>query len=224
MESQSQEVMGHVVLKGKRTKRHRLLSISISSSPPPPTSSSSSTSSAADASTEEEEDMAHCLILLAQGPQRQTEPTNTNNNKNNSLGLYVYECKTCNKCFPSFQALGGHRASHKKSRPAPPPDDKKAVAFAAVAEDDTSLSLSAVVKSSRVHGCSVCGAEFSSGQALGGHMRRHRQNAVAAAAASPEHSKKVMLLDLNLPAPGDDDREFAKPFVFSASALVDCHY
>ncbi|KAK1260995.1 Zinc finger protein ZAT5 [Acorus gramineus] len=168
--------------------------------------------------------MAHCLILLAQGPQLRTEPTNTTNNRNNNLGLYVYECKTCNKCFPSFQALGGHRASHKKPRPAPP-DDKKAVAFAAVAEDDTSLSLSAVVKSSRVHGCSVCGAEFSSGQALGGHMRRHRQNAVAAAAAaSPDHSKKVVLLDLNLPAPADDDREFAKPFVFSASALVDCHY
>ncbi|KAE8815928.1 zinc finger protein ZAT5 [Hordeum vulgare] len=31
-------------------------------------------------------------------------------------GFYVYECKTCNKCFPTFQALGGHRASHKKPR------------------------------------------------------------------------------------------------------------
>ncbi|KAI5021603.1 hypothetical protein ZWY2020_058333 [Hordeum vulgare] len=29
-------------------------------------------------------------------------------------GFYVYECKTCNKCFPTFHALGGHRASHKK--------------------------------------------------------------------------------------------------------------
>ncbi|RZC93255.1 hypothetical protein C5167_030374 [Papaver somniferum] len=28
----------------------------------------------------------------------------------------LYECKTCNKQFPSFQALGGHRASHKKPR------------------------------------------------------------------------------------------------------------
>ncbi|RZC77061.1 hypothetical protein C5167_001830 [Papaver somniferum] len=31
-------------------------------------------------------------------------------------GFYVYECKTCNRCFPSFQALGGHRASHKKPK------------------------------------------------------------------------------------------------------------
>ena len=26
----------------------------------------------------------------------------------------------------------------------------------------------------KVHECSICGAEFASGQALGGHMRRHR--------------------------------------------------
>ncbi|KAG4913330.1 hypothetical protein JHK82_053912 [Glycine max] len=25
----------------------------------------------------------------------------------------VFECKTCNRKFTSFQALGGHRASHK---------------------------------------------------------------------------------------------------------------
>ena len=25
----------------------------------------------------------------------------------------VFVCKTCNRVFPSFQALGGHRASHK---------------------------------------------------------------------------------------------------------------
>jgi hypothetical protein len=28
----------------------------------------------------------------------------------------VYECKTCNKVFSKFQALGGHTTSHKKSR------------------------------------------------------------------------------------------------------------
>ncbi|KAJ8503709.1 hypothetical protein OPV22_004595 [Ensete ventricosum] len=28
----------------------------------------------------------------------------------------VFECRTCNRQFPSFQALGGHRASHKKPR------------------------------------------------------------------------------------------------------------
>jgi len=35
------------------------------------------------------------------------------------------------------------------------------------------------VKSNKVPECSVCGAKFSSGQALGGHMRRHRTFAAA---------------------------------------------
>eukprot|EP01018_Ginkgo_biloba_P035813 Gb_01024 [translate_table: standard] len=30
------------------------------------------------------------------------------------LLIINYECKTCNKVFHSFQALGGHRASHNK--------------------------------------------------------------------------------------------------------------
>ncbi|KAK4750251.1 hypothetical protein SAY87_027700 [Trapa incisa] len=32
---------------------------------------------------------------------------------------YVYQCKTCGRTFPSFQALGGHRASHKRPRNTP---------------------------------------------------------------------------------------------------------
>uniref|UniRef100_A0ACD5WZI0 Uncharacterized protein n=1 Tax=Avena sativa TaxID=4498 RepID=A0ACD5WZI0_AVESA len=69
----------------------------------------------------------------------------------------VFECKTCNRQFPSFQALGGHRASHKKPR----------------------LADGAEPPKPKVHGCSICGLQFAVGQALGGHMRRHR--AVAAA-------------------------------------------
>ncbi|CAN6284709.1 unnamed protein product [Urochloa humidicola] len=68
----------------------------------------------------------------------------------------VFECKTCNRTFPSFQALGGHRASHKKPR--------LADGGAATAEPPKP----------KVHGCSICGLEFAIGQALGGHMRRHR--------------------------------------------------
>ncbi|KAI4984895.1 hypothetical protein ZWY2020_017525 [Hordeum vulgare] len=36
------------------------------------------------------------------------------------------ECKTCNKCFPTFQALGSHRASHKKPRLAGADDNSPA--------------------------------------------------------------------------------------------------
>jgi len=81
------------------------------------------------------------------------------------------------------------------------------------------------VKSNKVRECSVCGAKFSSGQALGGHMRRHRTFAAATLTTTttttttmslgrvsgPDHesqkSKKPrnsLQLDLNLPAPEDD--------------------
>lgn len=81
----------------------------------------------------------------------------------------VFECKTCNRQFPSFQALGGHRASHKKPRTAD---------GGAAAEPPKP----------KVHGCSICGLEFAIGQALGGHMRRHRAEAEADAEA---HNNKV---------------------------------
>ncbi|XP_020107896.1 zinc finger protein ZAT12-like [Ananas comosus] len=76
----------------------------------------------------------------------------------------VFECKTCGRRFPSFQALGGHRASHKKPR----------------LSGDSAEAAEAAVAKPRVHECSICGLEFALGQALGGHMRRHRA-AVAAA-------------------------------------------
>ncbi|KAA0061949.1 zinc finger protein ZAT11 [Cucumis melo var. makuwa] len=73
----------------------------------------------------------------------------------------VFVCKTCNREFSSFQALGGHRASHRKPK--------------------LSISADGVFNSSnqvktKVHECSICGVEFPVGQALGGHMRRHRNS------------------------------------------------
>ncbi|XP_059667565.1 zinc finger protein ZAT5-like [Cornus florida] len=195
---------------------------------------------------EEEEDMANCLILLAQGggqtlkPPERVAPTT-----NKAAGLYVYECKTCNRCFPSFQALGGHRASHKKLK-ATQVEGKKAAWL--LGEEDrfesetTTLSLqisNRVLSSSnksKVHECSVCGADFTSGQALGGHMRRHRSvTMVPGSPESTQEAKKprgILSLDLNLPAPEAEHRESklipfsskGKVMVFSASSLIDCHY
>jgi hypothetical protein len=220
--------------------------------------------------------MANCLILLAQGNRQNfklskpvTTAATTITYTNKDAGLYAYECKICNRRFPSFQALGGHRASHKKSRQGNISEDKKALAVTVRMGDQeengndndmsTALSLQIVndgvlcsnnVKSNKVHECSICGDEFSSGQALGGHMRRHRAFAPTTTATAttltsrslerskPDHeseeSKKprdIQLLDLNLPAAEDDLRESKFHFaskeqvlVFTASSLVDCHY
>ncbi|XP_062210788.1 zinc finger protein ZAT7-like [Phragmites australis] len=100
----------------------------------------------------------------------------------------VFECKTCNRQFPSFQALGGHRASHKKPRLA-----------------DGGDGAAAEPPKPKVHGCSICGLEFAIGQALGGHMRRHR-------AADQADGAPVLGLALSLGSglgPKDDGKKAA---------------
>lgn len=105
----------------------------------------------------------------------------------------VFECKTCNRQFGSFQALGGHRASHKKPR---------------IVDDHCKQSLQVKPK---VHECSICGLEFPIGQALGGHMRRHRNVNIegfpVVSVVKKEKSKKVYF-DLNLPASEEPELGF----------------
>uniref|UniRef100_A0A7N0SXG5 C2H2-type domain-containing protein n=1 Tax=Kalanchoe fedtschenkoi TaxID=63787 RepID=A0A7N0SXG5_KALFE len=75
-----------------------------------------------------------------------------------------YRCTVCDKEFGSYQALGGHKASHRKL-PA------SGVSF------DTVAAASGVggggSGSGRVHECAICHKQFPTGQALGGHKRRH---------------------------------------------------
>ncbi|XP_030959145.1 zinc finger protein ZAT5-like [Quercus lobata] len=294
---------GHTqIVKGKRTKRQRPLSpfdlALTSSSSSVGLAGSGNTSDYASISspsagtncevdvyesTEEEEDMANCLILLAKGVGTRQSPelattttTATTATTTTKSGFYIYECKTCNRAFPSFQALGGHRASHKK--PKPMIEEKKAAPTATppsteyVEEAQINIRNNCTTSSppkhvqigaapnkglintnnnnkTKIHECSICGLEFMSGQALGGHMRRHR----SAVAASPSQMvtmgvettisttleskhveikprRNILSLDLNLPAPEDDSKfQFTsaaaqQSLVFSASALVDCHY
>ncbi|KAL0344673.1 UNVERIFIED_CONTAM: Zinc finger protein ZAT5 [Sesamum radiatum] len=201
---------------------------------------------------DEEEDMANCLMLLAKGrDQKQAAAVN----RGPAAAAEVYQCKTCNKSFPSFQALGGHRASHKKPiKPITAVDEKKASSSRdhkresspsdGDHDDSTILSLQIPSRTpsspnknkTRVHECSICGAEFTSGQALGGHMRRHRPLPAASNHGEPQEAKRprnLLSLDLNLPAPEDHDHHRESKFsfgpteqviVFSASPLVDCHY
>ncbi|KAL5059873.1 hypothetical protein RYX36_031477 [Vicia faba] len=107
-----------------------------------------------------------------------------------SFGAVEYECKTCNKKFSSFQALGGHSASHKRSK----------------LEGGEFMKTNATPK---MHECSICGQVFSLGQALGGHMRRHKaminvqefssiEKVVKLPVLKRLSSSRVMCLDLNL--------------------------
>ncbi|KAG8387585.1 hypothetical protein BUALT_Bualt02G0036600 [Buddleja alternifolia] len=283
-----------MIVKGKRTKRPRLSSSTSSCgggygsgggggefyNSLIVSSSSPTTSSGISTSTEEDEDMANCLILLARGGgggcSDEIKPSETKFNSRKftematttigKVGIYVYECKTCSRTFPSFQALGGHRASHKKPKIAADSDDRKKSPPPAPPldvdheEDEESggkfTKLNAISTpppptqlvnkieiKPKIHECSICGSEFASGQALGGHMRRHRpvantrsvNDSTTSHEAGDQKTRNVLVLDLNLPAPPEDDvhretkfHEFSSNqqprLVFSAAPLVDCHY
>ncbi|BAT95802.1 hypothetical protein LR48_Vigan02g096200 [Vigna angularis] len=211
------------------------------------TTSSSTTTTTPFESIEEEQDMVNCLILLAQGTHHVSPDRNINHKR--STNPRVFRCKTCNKCFPSFQSLGGHRTSHRK--PKHYATHVEALTATSVRDSidlttTTTLSLKPPTRvndftiATRVHRCSTCYAEFSSGQALGGHMRRHRNvvNVSSATSISGDAGgsleyhgpKKPLNLDLNIPAPEEDQGEsrfsFLQPqnvIVFSSS-LVNCNY
>ncbi|KAL6126596.1 hypothetical protein ACLB2K_074643 [Fragaria x ananassa] len=129
--------------------------------------------------------MANCLMLLSRGNDYDSLISTTSSSM--SSPSRVFECKTCNRQFPSFQALGGHRASHKKPR-------------LAGGDGSSSDSQSSSPSKPKTHECNICGLEFAIGQALGGHMRRHR-----AAVTDNDHrnlngalSKPMMGLSSNL--------------------------
>ncbi|XP_061346137.1 zinc finger protein ZAT9-like [Gastrolobium bilobum] len=108
-----------------------------------------------------------------------------------------YKCDTCNKVFRSYQALGGHRASHKKIKVV---DHEPQL----VGHENNNGAIMVVEK--KIHECPVCFRVFASGQALGGHKRTHVTG--SATVTNPVRSSIKFgdsLIDLNLPAPMDDD-------------------
>lgn len=270
MEIQEDVRLSSIVKKGRRTKRQRAPHLAMPLAPPQPEpvnspieETTSASASGSGSITEEDEDMANCLILLAQGlrapsPDPSSPPLASVSKIVDPSAPTSYECKTCSKTFPSFQALGGHRASHKKPRLSPAHEEKKLDEVAETTlqmNSNNSLSSTVVVgisiagsssgaaiKANKIHECSICRAEFNSGQALGGHMRRHRPLVVASADTSSQEvvkkEKSLLEFDLNLPAEGateevSQQQEFpfeaekttpvTQPLLFRSS-LVDCHY
>jgi hypothetical protein len=167
----------------------------------------------------EEEHLALSLLMLARGHR----------DHHVSSAAQEHTCSVCGKAFASYQALGGHKASH---RPKPPPT-QAAVEPAGVDEpSDASPAASSSTLSGvagKVHECSVCRKTFPTGQALGGHKRCHYEgptgggNAIAAASGRR--------FDLNLPAlPGiatercmqaaADEDEVLSPLAFKKWMLM----
>ncbi|KAL6340368.1 hypothetical protein AAG906_005820 [Vitis piasezkii] len=101
---------------------------------------------------------------------------------------------TCDKIFPTFQGLGGHRSSHSYKNNLQSMDTG--------VEKSKESGSKAVVDGFK---CNICSKTFPSGQALGGHKRIHFQGSTQAAprqgSASGKSSKclgdKVLDFDLN---------------------------
>ncbi|KAF7825322.1 zinc finger protein ZAT9-like [Senna tora] len=131
---------------------------------------------------------------------------NLKSSKTRARGRYT--CETCKKVFRSYQALGGHRASHKKI--------KVAMAMANEAEltemdnnggGGASSSMAVVHDNNykKVHECPFCFRVFSSGQALGGHKRTHLTGSSSATSIRASTKFVENMIDLNLPAPMEED-------------------
>ncbi|XVE70181.1 hypothetical protein DITRI_Ditri10aG0052000 [Diplodiscus trichospermus] len=133
----------------------------------------------------EEEYLALCLIMLARGggatstststiPHRQRSPTPTTSKSpepapTSTEQKLSYKCSVCNKAFNSYQALGGHKASHRKLIGGND-DQSTSTTTSATAGGVTSAVSN---PSGRSHECSICHKSFPTGQALGGHKRCH---------------------------------------------------
>ncbi|PWZ13800.1 Zinc finger protein ZAT6 [Zea mays] len=118
-----------------------------------------------------------------------------------------FRCPICGKAFASYQALGGHKASHRK------PAAAAAAAYDGKAPSSPSSSgqhqKGAVAAGSGGasaggrHVCTVCHRYFATGQALGGHKRFHYLHGPSVPASSLPPSTAgaaggVGWLDLNL--------------------------
>lgn len=148
---------------------------------------------------EGELDVANCLMLLTKVGESETNSSKGRESTN----IGDFKCKTCNRRFSSFQALGGHRASHKKPK-------------LMVSDLSCHHELPNQTMKPKMHPCPICGLEFAIGQALGGHMRKHRsanindgllnrKTSLSILKKSKEGERFNLCLDLNLTPLENDD-------------------
>ncbi|CAL9075722.1 zinc finger protein ZAT9-like [Musa acuminata AAA Group] len=180
-----------------RTKKRRLGATALTPDQPDAEPASSVSYATPD------EDVALCLMMLSRdswAAARSRPPLRR--------GRSRHQCDACKKVFRSYQALGGHRASHKRINGCVPAVERRVASSA----DGVDTNADA-----RVYECPFCFRVFSSGQALGGHKRSHFMSSVtnkSPSSTSPvpavtNYVRSFGLIDLNLPAPADDDVELS---------------
>ena len=187
----------------------------------------------------EEEYLALCLIMLARGGANSSHPKPVVSTPSpapapapvdESAAKLNYKCSVCNKAFSSYQALGGHKASHRKGSGGG--EDHQSTS-STTTTSATTTAAGAPNGTGKSHECSICHKTFPSGQALGGHKRCHYEGGAAAASASASasvaaansavtssegvgstthtafsHSHSHRDFDLNLPALPEFSRDF----------------
>ncbi|CAN6467405.1 unnamed protein product [Victoria cruziana] len=195
----------------------------------------------------EEYDTANLLVMLSAGGKSNTSTTaNTTSTETTIIGgeedsYHVsplqakHSCADCGKSFGSRQALGGHRASHRKIRGCFAADvtrvkqeedaDKKSRREKTVVElmmgcieplkfDDKEpknvsgkvISKGRTRRTHSHHECSICKKLFPTGQALGGHKRCHWERKKDTRHGT--RSSHVLFLDLNQPPPMEHGHQF----------------
>lgn len=153
----------------------------------------------------EEEHLALCLLMLSNDNRYSQEmlsqitrsPVPVTESK-----TAEYKCSVCGKAFGSYQALGGHKASHRSK--AAGSDEVTTSSTGSGTGTGTGMGTGSTTGAARVHECSICHKTFPTGQALGGHKRCHYEGVIgggasgAPAAAGPVSGK--VRFDLNIPA------------------------
>lgn len=157
----------------------------------------------------EEEYLAFCLIMLARSGAASTTSAQAQRRSSPpppppDLKLAAYKCSVCDKVFGSYQALGGHKASHRKNVAG---DDQSTTTTSTVT---VTVATTATTSGSgaRAHVCSICHKSFATGQALGGHKRCHYEGIIGGKSSSGvtstegvgSSSHSLRDFDLNLPA------------------------
>ncbi|KAG1366857.1 Zinc finger protein 36 [Cocos nucifera] len=130
--------------------------------------------------------LALCLVMLARDHDHRQQPSPPLPPQ----PKLTHKCSVCGKAFPSYQALGGHKSSHRR-----PTGLEDARLFSSFGGDwpMSSGGSGGGSEGGRAHRCSVCFRSFATGQALGGHKRCHYWEGWSSSGVA------VRDFDLNLP-------------------------